>query len=211
MNTLKYSSQYSYVVKSCVTVIYIETFPSKRAAPYSNPDHWNSKNRAHLQSEEDTDPEFYNPTQTLVFSALNSKSISSFIHSYSLKVSHREKHFFIFWIKKKKIKHSIFRFLFRYLNHNEYFFFKFVFVPPLQVHNNGLSITPTSKSIGFQWNLITPPQNSLSIVHRLFEANYKPLVTFLAWLNTGPQLNPLILNPITEKPTNSGLHRQIFI
>lgn len=60
------------------------------------------------------------------------------------------------------------------------FFFNFVFVPPLQVHNNGLSINSTSKSIGFQWNLITPPQNSLSIVHRLFEANYKPLVTFLA-------------------------------
>lgn len=112
LNTLKYSSQYSYVVKSCVTVIYIETFPSKRAAPYSNPDHWNSKNRAHLQSEEDTDPEFYNPTQTLVFSALNSKSISSFIHSYSLKVSHWEKHFFNSESKKKKLNTPSFDFFF---------------------------------------------------------------------------------------------------
>lgn len=112
LNTLKYSSQYSYVVKSCVTVIYIETFPSKRAAPYSNPDHWNSKNRAHLQSEEDTDPEFYNPTQTLVFSALNSKSISYFIHSYSLKVSHREKHFFNSESKKKKLNTPSFDFFF---------------------------------------------------------------------------------------------------
>lgn len=98
---LKYSSQYSYVVKSCMTVTYIETFPSKRAAPHTKTGHWNFNNGTHLQSEEDTDPEFYNPTQTLVFSALNSKSISSFIHSYSLKVSHREKHFFNSESKKK--------------------------------------------------------------------------------------------------------------